>query len=160
MVARAVVEPLQLLLEETNGLDSFQSGFTSEFGTEPASVALMDDLYQEKGRGLQPRFFCCISQQLILLAWFFRLVIGGTVVLFLLAGSCPESSMMGRLLLSPMAVYSPGGHSVLPSAVQHLYEAIGNGGLGARSHQYAGDAKLCFSITSDSGEAVKEWWTE
>ena len=47
----AVAGQLQTLLEETDYLDPFQSGFRSGFGTETALVTLYDDLCQEKDRG-------------------------------------------------------------------------------------------------------------
>lgn len=43
--------------------------------------------------------------------------------------------------------------------MQHLSGAFGSSDeeLGARCQQYIDSAQLCFSITSDSGETVKEW---
>ncbi|KAF7254734.1 RNA-directed DNA polymerase from mobile element jockey [Varanus komodoensis] len=46
-----VVGQLQALLDETDYLDPFQSGFRPGYGTESALVALYDDLCREKDRG-------------------------------------------------------------------------------------------------------------
>ena len=40
-----------MLLDETDFLDPFQSGFRPGFGTETALVALYDDLCRERDRG-------------------------------------------------------------------------------------------------------------
>lgn len=42
MLERVVAVQLQVLLEETNNLDPFQSGFRSGFGTESALVMLLE----------------------------------------------------------------------------------------------------------------------
>ncbi|XP_061466651.1 uncharacterized protein LOC133377174 [Rhineura floridana] len=51
VLERVVADQLQTLLDETDYLDPFQSGFRPGFGTETALVALYDDLCWEKDRG-------------------------------------------------------------------------------------------------------------
>ena len=51
VLERVVARQLQALLDETDFLDPFQSGFRPGFGTETALVALYDDLCQERDRG-------------------------------------------------------------------------------------------------------------
>ena len=51
VLERMVEGQLQTLLNETDYLDPFQSGFRPGFGTGTAVVALYDDLCQEKDRG-------------------------------------------------------------------------------------------------------------
>ncbi|KAF7235057.1 hypothetical protein EYD10_18093, partial [Varanus komodoensis] len=51
VLERVVTGQLQALLDETDYLDPFQSGFRPGYGTECASVALYDDLCREKDRG-------------------------------------------------------------------------------------------------------------
>ncbi|KAF7251725.1 RAS guanyl-releasing protein 1 [Varanus komodoensis] len=48
---RVVAGQLQALLDETDYLDPFQSGYRPGYGTESALVALYDDLCREKDRG-------------------------------------------------------------------------------------------------------------
>ncbi|KAF7235294.1 Vomeronasal type-2 receptor 26 [Varanus komodoensis] len=51
VLERVVVGQLQALLDETDYLDPFQSGFRPGYSTESALVALYDDLCREKDRG-------------------------------------------------------------------------------------------------------------
>ncbi|XP_062992110.1 uncharacterized protein LOC134404983, partial [Elgaria multicarinata webbii] len=51
VLERVVAGQLQALLNETDYLDPFQSGFRPGFGTETALVALWDDLCRERDRG-------------------------------------------------------------------------------------------------------------
>uniref|UniRef100_A0A8D2J9Z0 Reverse transcriptase domain-containing protein n=1 Tax=Varanus komodoensis TaxID=61221 RepID=A0A8D2J9Z0_VARKO len=51
VLERVVAEQLQALLDETDYLDPFQSGFRPGYGTESALVALYDDLCRVKDRG-------------------------------------------------------------------------------------------------------------
>ncbi|KAF7241018.1 RNA-directed DNA polymerase from mobile element jockey [Varanus komodoensis] len=51
VLERVVAGQLQALLDETDYLDPFQSGFRPGDGTESALVALYDDLCREKDRG-------------------------------------------------------------------------------------------------------------
>ncbi|KAF7236814.1 Extracellular calcium-sensing receptor [Varanus komodoensis] len=51
VLERVVAGQLQALLDETDYLDPFQSGFRPGYGTESALVALYDDLCREKYRG-------------------------------------------------------------------------------------------------------------
>ena len=49
-----VAGQLQVLLDETDFLDPFQSGFRSVFGTETALVTMYNDLRQERDGGAWP----------------------------------------------------------------------------------------------------------
>ncbi|KAF7252624.1 Craniofacial development protein 2 [Varanus komodoensis] len=51
VLERVVAGQLQALLDETDYLDPFQSGFRPGYGTESALVALYDDLCGERDRG-------------------------------------------------------------------------------------------------------------
>ena len=51
VVERVVANQLQALLDETNALDPFQSGFRLCHSMEMALVALFDDLLREADRG-------------------------------------------------------------------------------------------------------------
>ncbi|KAF7251055.1 Calcium uptake protein 2, mitochondrial [Varanus komodoensis] len=51
VLEQVVVGQLQALLDETDYLDPFQSGFRPGYGTESALVALYDDLCRERDRG-------------------------------------------------------------------------------------------------------------
>ena len=51
VLARVVAGQLQVLLDETDFLDPFKSGFRLGFGTETALVTLYDDLCRERDRG-------------------------------------------------------------------------------------------------------------
>ncbi|KAF7238001.1 RNA-directed DNA polymerase from mobile element jockey, partial [Varanus komodoensis] len=51
VLERVVAGQLQALLDETDYLDPFQSGFRPWYGTESTLVALYDDLCREKDRG-------------------------------------------------------------------------------------------------------------
>ena len=53
---------IQALLDETNALDLFQSGFRPCHGTEMALVALLDDLLREADGAKCPCWFSLISQ--------------------------------------------------------------------------------------------------
>ncbi|KAF7246131.1 Transmembrane protein 68 [Varanus komodoensis] len=51
VLERVVAGQLQALLDETDYLDPFQSGFRPEYSSESALVALYDDLCRERDRG-------------------------------------------------------------------------------------------------------------
>ncbi|KAF7238386.1 RNA-directed DNA polymerase from mobile element jockey [Varanus komodoensis] len=51
VLEQVVAGQLQALLDETDYLDPFQSGFRPRYGTESALVTLYDDLCREKDRG-------------------------------------------------------------------------------------------------------------
>ena len=51
VLERVVAGQFQALLDETDFLDPFQSGFRPGFGTETAVVALYDDFCRERDRG-------------------------------------------------------------------------------------------------------------
>lgn len=56
-----VAEQIQALLEETDFLDPFQSGFWPDFGTETSLVTLYNDPWQERDRGKGQFYFSFAS---------------------------------------------------------------------------------------------------
>ena len=124
VVERVVADQLQALLDETDALDPFQSGFRPRHGTETALVALCDDLLREADGGkVSLLVLLDISAAFdtidhgILLGRLSELGIGGLAPL-LLGGPSPESTAWGERL-SPMEpqLWGSTGVDHLPNAV-------------------------------------------
>ncbi|KAF7250944.1 RNA-directed DNA polymerase from mobile element jockey [Varanus komodoensis] len=141
VLERVVAGQLQALLDETDYLDPFQSGFRPGYGTESALVALYNDLCREKDkgtglgvRGTALRWFCsCLNGR------FQKVVLGdyGSAPWQLCHG-VPQGSILSPLLFN---IY-----------MKPLGEVIRRCGL--RNHQYADDTQLYLSFSTNPGEAV------
>ncbi|KAF7252606.1 putative RNA-directed DNA polymerase from transposon BS [Varanus komodoensis] len=162
-----VAGQLQALLDETDYLDPFQSGFRPKYGTESALVALYDDLCRERDRGSVSLLvlldlsaaFDTINHGILLnrlaglgvggITWrWFRSYLNGRfqkVVLgdygsapWQLCHGVPQGSILSPLLFN---IY-----------MKRLGEVIRRCGL--RNHQYADDTQLYLSFSTNPGEAV------
>uniref|UniRef100_A0A8D2J6W7 Reverse transcriptase domain-containing protein n=1 Tax=Varanus komodoensis TaxID=61221 RepID=A0A8D2J6W7_VARKO len=167
VLERVVAGQLQVLLDETDYLDPFQSGFRPGYGTESALVALYDDLCRERDRGNSSMLvlldlsaaFNTIDHGILLdrlaglgvggTAWqWFRSYLEGRfqkVVLedfgsvpWQLCHGVPQGSILSPLLFT---IY-----------MKLLGEVIGRFGL--RNHQYADDTQFYLSFSTNPGEAV------
>ena len=127
VVERVVADQLQALLDETDALDPFQSGFRPCHGTETALVALYDDLLREADRGkLSMLVLLDISAAFdtidhgILLGRLSELGIGGLVLACLhsFLEDHPQRVQLGECL-SPMEsqLWGSTGVDYLPNAV-------------------------------------------
>uniref|UniRef100_A0A8D2J5Z0 Reverse transcriptase domain-containing protein n=1 Tax=Varanus komodoensis TaxID=61221 RepID=A0A8D2J5Z0_VARKO len=162
-----VVGQLQALLDETDYLDPFQSGFRPGYGTESALVALYDDLCRERDRGSASLLVLLdLSEAFdnidhgILLNRLVGLGVGGT------AWRWFRSYLNGRFQKVVLGDYGSAPwqlchgvpqESILSPLLFNIYtkplgEVIRRCGL--RNHQYADDTQLYLSFSTNPGEAV------
>ncbi|KAF7249630.1 putative RNA-directed DNA polymerase from transposon BS [Varanus komodoensis] len=167
VLERVVAGQLQAPLDETDYLDSFQSGFRPRYGTESAFVALYDDLCRERDRGSASLLvlldlsaaFDTIDHG-ILLDRLAGLGVGGTALQWFhsyLNGRF-QKVMLGDYGSAPWQLCHgvPQG-SILSPLLFNVYmkllgEVIRRCGL--RNHQYADDTQLYLSFSTNPGEAV------
>ncbi|KAF7234895.1 hypothetical protein EYD10_18221 [Varanus komodoensis] len=167
VLEQVVVGQLQALLDETDYLDPFQSGFRLGYGTESDLVALYDDLRRKRERGS--------ASVLVLLdlSAAFNTIDHG-IFLDRLAGlgvagfpwQCLCSYLAGQFQKEVLEDYGSVPwqlcHGVLQGSIlspvlfniymKSLGEVIRR--FGVRSHQYADDTQLYLSFISNPGEAV------
>ncbi|KAF7254271.1 CMP-N-acetylneuraminate-beta-1,4-galactoside alpha-2,3-sialyltransferase [Varanus komodoensis] len=155
VLERVVAGQLQALLDETDYLDPFQSGFGPGYGTESALVALC----RERDGGVCPAAFNTIDHG-ILLDRLTRLGVGGTAWQWFryYLNSRFQKVVLGNFGSAPWQLC----HGVLQGSIlspllfniymKLLGEVIRRCGL--RNHQYSDDTQLCLSFSTNPGEAV------
>ncbi|KAF7244371.1 putative RNA-directed DNA polymerase from transposon BS [Varanus komodoensis] len=161
-----VVGQLQALLDETDYLDPFQSGFRPGYGTVSALVALYDDLCRERDRGSASLLVLLdLSEAFntidhgILLDRLAGLGVGGTAWQWFRSylNSRFQKVVLGDSGSAPWQLCHgvPQG-SILSPLLFNIYmkplgEVIRKCGL--QNHQYA-DTQLYLSFSTNPGEAV------
>ncbi|KAF7239466.1 putative RNA-directed DNA polymerase from transposon BS [Varanus komodoensis] len=166
VLERVVAGQLQALLDETDYLYPFQSGFKPRYGTESALVTLYDDLCREKDRGSVSLLVLDLSaafdtiDHAILLDRLAGLGVGGTALQWFcsyLSGRF-QKVVLGDYGSAPWQLCHgvPQG-SILSPLLFNVYmkplgEVIRRCGL--RNHQYTDDTQLYLSFSTNPGEAV------
>ncbi|KAF7246415.1 Serine/threonine-protein kinase RIO3 [Varanus komodoensis] len=167
VLERVVAGQLQALLDETDYLDPFQSGFRPGYGTESALVALYDDLCREKDRGSASLLvlldlsaaFDTIDHG-ILLDRLAGLGVGGTALQWFCSylNGRFQKVVLGDYGSAPWQLCHgvPQG-SILSPLLFNIYmkplgEVVRRCGL--RNHQYADYTQLYLSFSTNPGEAV------